>query len=417
MESRSHWHGCSCCFRVITIAVVLLVLLSGYAGAQVVPQAGKSEIAPSDSQASQQVAPAASPEKTPSGSKSKPCSGFSLCQLHPEDLNAGVFWGGGSLTVDRLVAPGPVDPFQGLLFAGFKHRTDTDLNDTFLAFEGGFRWGDKLSIITALDTNIGRENQFRQATDATAGQTSGVPYNVTLGLLALPNNTRGFIALPDKNSIWDWDQGFALRLKPKLQFLLGWKYSSINDSPGPYSSTVPKQVWPTFPGMGGWENYWANTTMPSTTGFSFAQRVWWTGPYLGAQLKSEASQGLPGQWYIEGKFAPYVWGDYKLAWRGSYRDPLDGFIVAQETTQTGLSGYMLELKAGTQFRLAGNLYLEIWAKYMHLNMTGSGHEMQAWQNSYAGLSSYWTPFVQQAMTHITVNENLWAFGPNLIYRF
>ena len=200
MESRSSWRGCSYCFRVIAIAFMLAAVLSGYAGAQQVPAAGnpeivpsdsqakqqvppaaKPEVAPSGSQAGQQVAPAAEPEKTPSGPKSKPCSGFSLCQLHPEDLKAGVFWGSGNLTVDRLVAPGPVDPLQGLLFAGFKHRTDTGLNDTFLAFEGGFRWGDKLSIITALDTNIGRENQFRQATDATAGQTSGIAYNGTSG--------------------------------------------------------------------------------------------------------------------------------------------------------------------------------------------------------------------------------------------
>jgi hypothetical protein len=397
--------------------VILVGVLSGYAVAQQAAlPAGKPETAPPDSQAGRQVTPAADPEKSPSGSKSKPCSGFSLCQFHPEDLKAGVFWGAGSLTVDRLVAPGPVDPW-GLLFGGFKHRTDTDLNDTFLAFEGGFRWGDKLSVITGLDTNIGRENQFRQATDATAGQTSGIGYNGTLGLLYLPNNTRGFIALPDKNSIWDWDQGFALRLKPKLQFLLGWKYSSINDSPGSCYATVPKNTFLTFPGMGGWGNYWADTTMPSTTGFSFAQRVWWTGPYLGAQLRSGDTPRLLGQWYIQGKFAPYVWGDYKLAWRGSYRDPVGGFIVAQEATQTGLSGYMLELKAGTQFRLAGNLYLEIWAKYMHLNMTGSGHEMQAWQTSFASLNPIWQPVAQQTIAHITVNQNLWAIGPNLIYRF
>ena len=61
------------------------------------------------------------------------------------------------------------------------------------------------------------------------------------------------------------------------------------------------------------------------------------------------------------------------------------FLSSQETMQTGLSGYMMELKGGAQFRLVGNLYLEIWAKYMHLNITGSGREIQAWQNSYASL--------------------------------
>ena len=353
MESRSSWRGCSYCFRVIAVAFMLAAVLSAYAGAQQVPPAAKPEVAPSGFQAGQQVAPAAEPEKIPSGPKSKPCSGFSLCQLHPEDLKAGVFWGSGNLTVDRLVAPGPT-PLSALgyggtgpLFAGFKHRSDTSLDDTFLAFEGGFRWGDKLSVITALDTNIGRENQFRQATDATAGQNYllGRPQSAgssTLGALFLPDNTKGLIALPDKNSIWNWDQAFAFRVKPKLQFLLGWKYSSINNNPGSYYGSAPASVWQTLPGIGGWQNLWANGSLPSTTGFSFAQRVWWTGPYLGAQFKSGTPQKLPGNWYIEAKLAPYVWGNYKFSWRGSYSDSAGFLLGGQQATQTGLSGYLME---------------------------------------------------------------------------
>ena len=75
--------------------------------------------------------------------------------------------------------------------------------------------------------------------------------------------------------------GFAIRVKPKVQFLLGWKYSSINNSPGPYSGRVPANTFQTLPGLGGWQNFWADSTQPSTTNFTFAQRVWWTGPYPG----------------------------------------------------------------------------------------------------------------------------------------
>jgi hypothetical protein len=397
---------------------MLAALLSGYAGAQQAPPAGNPEIVPSGPQANQQVPPAADPEKTPSGPKSKPCSGFSLCQLHPEDLKAGVFWGGGSFTVDRNVAPGATNSFYDHPFSGFKHRTDTDLNDTFLAFEGGFRWGDKLSVITGVDTNVGRENQFRQATAVTPAQTiySGGISPTLGGLLYLPNNTGGLIALGDRNSIWNWDQGFAFRLKPKLQFLLGWKYSSINNSPGLYSTSMPASTWETLPGIGGWMNYWGGNKTPITVGFTMAQRLWWTGPYLGAQLKSGTPQNLPGQWYIEGKFAPYVWGDYKFAWRGSYSDTFGGFMGGQQTTQTGLSGYLLELKAGTRFRLVGNLYLEIWAKYMHLNMTGSAREMQSLRTNITTITP-WPNISQQANENISVNQNFWAVGPNLVYHF
>ena len=209
MELRSSWHEHSYCIRVIVIAAVLVAFLSGGAGAQQPHRPGTLKPGPAGPQENKQDLPAGSPEKTPSGPKGTPCSGFSLCQLHPADVKAGIFWGSGNLTVDRLVAPGPFNPYQGsVMFAGFEHRTDTGLDDTFLGFEGGFRWGEKLSIITALDTNMGRNNQFRQATDATAAQ-SYPGGNAALGTLYLPVNTRGIIALPDNNSIWNWDR--ALR--------------------------------------------------------------------------------------------------------------------------------------------------------------------------------------------------------------
>ena len=50
---------------------------------------------------------------------------------------------------------------------------------------------------------------------------------------------------------------------------------------------------------------------------------------------------------------------------------------------------------------------------MHLNMTGSGREVQTFQSNFTPLPSV----AQQAIERISVNQNVWAIGPNLVYHF
>ena len=406
MESRFSRHGCTYSFQAITIVVILVGILSGHAGADGGPSIGN-------------------PEMTPSESQGDPCSDSPLCQLRQGDFKVGIFWGDGSMNVHRNIAPGPATYLTiiGPTFAGFKHRTDTSLNDTFLAIQEGFRWGDMLVATTSLDTNIGRQNQFKQTSSASPGQ-SLPSYNTTLGtVLFLPDNTNGVITLEDKNRILNLDQCFAFRVKPKLQFLVGWKYSEISSNLSPYSATVPPNTWRSPPGITGWENYWTDSTLPSTLAFTMTQELWWTGPYLGMRLTEGAPQKLPGQLYIEGKAVPYAWGNYTFDWNGYYGDPYlngaAGISGQQSTHVTGLHGYMLEVKGGTQIELIENLYLDVWAKYMHLNMNGSGYEVQSHQNRYTSIiPAFWpSPFSQEAAENIAINENFWGAGVSLVLHF
>ncbi len=345
-------------------------------------------------------------------------SAFSPSQLHLDDIKAGIFWGGGLMSVDRIVAPGPAPVSVlaggglGPAFPGFRNRTDTSLNDPFLAVEGGFRWGDMLVATTSVDTNIRLQNQFTQTSSATSGQTNFAG-NPTLGVLFLPDNTKGVITLDERNTMWDLDQCFAFSVAPKLQLLFGWKYGSINSSLAPYSAQVPSNSFINLPGITGWQNFWTNTTVPSTTGFTMAQGLWWSGPFLGMRFTDGAPRKLPGQWYVEGKVVPYAFGSYEFEWNGSYRDSLGYVLNGQQSTHLGVHGFLPEVKSGTKIKLAGSLFLDVWAKYVYLNMHGSGAEEQSFQSNFTSVPA----LSQVAYQTIAVNSNFWGVGADLVLPF
>lgn len=330
-------------------------------------------------------------------------SGFLPRQLQFGDLKAGIFWGDGKMSVSRDIAQGAAsDPWIGTVFPGFNHRSDTSLDDTFVAVEWGFRWGDRLVGTTSFDTNIGQETEYKQTSIGTGRNN--------MGILSLPGDS-GIITLHNENRILNLDQSFALRLMPSLQLLAGWKYSEINSSLSPYSTANPINGSRTLPGQVGWQNYWSNT-IPSTTSFSMDQRFWWTGPFLGIRLTKGTPQKLPGQWHVEGKAAPYVWGNYKFRWNASYKDSFS-FMNGQETTDMGLHGYFLEVKGGMQIKLAGNLFLDVWSKYSYLHMEGSGREVQSEQNNWTAVRA----IAQASAQSISLKENFWGAGANLVWHF
>ncbi|HTZ18123.1 MAG TPA: hypothetical protein VMB78_06750 [Dissulfurispiraceae bacterium] len=396
MKRCSCLQGCFYPFQKLIIPVILTAILSCYAGAQEVPSGDKPEINPSESHGN-------------SHSSSLP-SGFQI-----GDMKAGIFWGDGRMTVDRQVA---VSPSPLLFPSGFEHRSITNFNDPFLTFEWGFRLGDIMSATTSVDTNIAEQRKFTQTS---TGAQTGVPYNSAMSILALPANTTGIIALDSRNNIWDLNECLAFRVIPNLQLLVGWKYNSISSDIDPYSAAIPANSFPTLPGLTGWTNGWALSNAPSTTGFAMTQRFWWTGPFLGARFTTGTPQKLPGQWYIEGKAVPYAWGTYTFKWSGFFHDDTGGFINGQENTHVGVHGYSAEIKSGMQIKLIGRLFLDLWAKYERLHMSGSGAEGQATQNSYGALNpAYWgvaANYSQQAAQNIKLRENLWGVGPSLVLHF
>ena len=398
MESRSSWQGCSCCFQVITVAVMLVAIWAGYARAQSVPSAG-------------------TPEKDPSATQGDSSSGSALSQLHPSDLKAGIFWGIGRMSVVRDVAPGPASVAvlagggNGPAFAGFKNRSETSLNDTFLAVEWGCRWSDKLFGTISLDTNIGRQTQFTQTSSASPGQTD-IGGNPALGVLFLPDNTKGVITLDDNKRIWNLEPCVALRVMPKLELLGGWKFSWISSSLDPYSAGVPANTFRQLPNITNWRNFWANS-VPSATSFKVSQRLWLTGPSLGMRLTSGIPQIPRVQWHVEGKVVPYAWGNYKFDWKGSYADSQGYSLGGQQTTNTGLHGYILEAKGGTQIKLIGRLSLDVWAKYAYLSMKGSGPETQSFQSNFTPVPA----LSQEAHQSTAINMNSWGLGANLVLGF
>jgi hypothetical protein len=381
--------------RIFATAVMLVAFLSGFAHAQWIPSLGNPTI-----------------------SLGNFFSGFSLSQLHSSDFKAGIFWGGGSMSIDHSIAPGPAPVtvlaggLSGPAFPGFEHRRDTGLKDAFLAAEWGFRWGDMLAGALYLDTNIGRQTQFTQTTSASPGQTN-FGGNPTLAVLFLPDNTQGVITLDNSNRMWNWDLCFAFPVMPELQFLVGWKYGRISSSLDPYSATVPSGFFGQLPGITNWENLWTVFGAASTTGFSITQSLWWSGPFVGLRLAGGGQQDLPGRCYVEGKVVPYAWGSYKFAWDGSL-DALGFFLNGQQTTQAkGLRRYLLEVKGGTQVNLAGGLFLDVWAKYFYLNMNGSEPEVQSFQSNFTAVPA----LSQEADQTITMNVNFWGVGGDLVLPF
>ena len=142
------------------------------------------------------------------------------------------------------------------------------------------------------------------------------------------------------------------------------------------------------------------------------QRFWWTGPYLGARVVVGTPLKLPGQWYVEGKGVPYAWGRYQFEWKGYYNDS-PFFVVGQQSTNERLDGYFLAVKGGTQIKLIGKLFLDLWSKYTYLHMSGSGREVQSIQNNFLPVQT----LLQEAAQTIAVNEHFWGAGANLVLRF
>jgi hypothetical protein len=238
--------------------------------------------------------------------------------------------------------------------------------------------------------------------------------------LRLPDNEAGFITLDNKNRIFDVDQCFAFpkeialsvsSLVPKLRFLAGWKYSLISSDIDSSLAAYGPLERHGLPGTSGWENLWTNS-IPYTTGFTMDQRFWWTGPSLGMRLAGPILQKLSGRWYLEGKGVPYAFGNYKFHWSGAYEDGFF-FYRGQQTTDMAVHGYFLEVKGGAEIKLLGRLFLDLWSKYSYLHMQGSGHEVQSSQNNFLATQS----LLQDADQDISINENFWAVGANLVLQF
>jgi hypothetical protein len=405
MESHSSWYGRSFCFQAIAIVVMLAAIFPGYANAQEAASAGTPETAPSGSQGNQQAPSAGSP------------------QLHFSDLKLGLFGGGGTLSVHRDVNRGPATAIWGIPpfpeFSAYRGHSRTRLDDGFVGGEWGFRWSDILEGTTSFDTNFGTQNHFKQKYTAPAGQTPGYGYNVATEL-RVPDGEAGFITLNNKNRIFDVDQCFAFPkeialsvspMMPKVRFLAGWKYSLISsDIDSSFAAYAPSERHG-LPGTSGWENLWLNS-VPFITGFTMDQRFWWTGPSLGVRLAGPILQKLSGRWYLEGKGVPYAFGNYKFDWKGAYDDGTF-FVHGQQTTDMAVHGYFLEVKGGTEIKLIGRLFLDLWSKYSYLHMQGSGHEVQASQNNFLATQS----LLQNADQTLSINENFWAVGANLVLQF
>jgi len=411
MDTRFSWHRCSYCFQAITIVVMLVAIFPGYAGAQEFPAAGNPKMAPSNSPGNQQAPSAGSP------------------QLHFSDLKAGIFGGGGTMSVHRDLAAGPAGANYALdtwpAFPATRHHSRTRLDDVFVGGEWGFRWGDILVGTTSFDTNFGTQNHFKQKSTVLPGQTGGWVWDYGLGgVLVVPSGNAGFITLDTKNRIFDVDQCFAFPkeialsaspMVPKLRFLAGWKYSLINSDIDSSLAAYGPLERHGLPGTTGWENAWRNS-IPFTTGFTMDQRFWWTGPSLGMRLAGPILRKLSGQWYVEGKGVPYAWGRYKFDWKGAYEDGFF-FFRTQETTDMAVHGYFLEVKGGTEVKLIetllGRLSLDVWSKYSYLHMQGSGWERQRQQNNFLATLT----IDQEAAQHVSINENCWAVGANLVLQF
>lgn len=405
-------------FFVVLLAVLLMVLLAGlvpgYAAADVstgdVPTGGVS----TGGAASGTV----HPDNAPSGGV---FTGGNATKSPSEseggrfgDLTGGVFWGHGRMTVDRQVAVSP----SPLVFAsGFTHRADTNLDDPYLSVEWRARLGNVLLATTSVDTNLPVRNQFKQTS---SGARTGSPYNsAMLSILSLPANTTGVIDRDSKNSLWNVSESLTF---PDLPYLrLGWKYHSISSDISSYAAAVPAAVFPTLPGLSGWENGWADATHPSTTGFAMAQRSWWTGPFLGARFEAGSAQELPGRWYVEAKVAPYVWGTYTFDWSGYYHDATTGdSITGQESTHAvKLHGCWAGIKGGLQVNLTDSLVLDFFASFEHLQMSGAGVEGQATQNNI-GVIPFWlnaANYSQHTAQSIRLRENFLSVGPSLVLHF
>jgi hypothetical protein len=400
---KSHISRCCRCFQLIVIAVMTVAIFSGYTGAQEVLSAGKPTTAFSDPQGK--------------------CTGL-LCPLGFGDLKLGVFGGSGAMSVHRDVARGPAGSLWGLPtfpeFSAYRAHSRTRLDDLFVGGEWGFRFGDILEGTTSLDTNVGAiQDHFKQKYTAPAGQTPGFGYNVAVEM-RVPDGEAGFITLDAKNRIFNVDQCFAFPkeitlfaspMMPKLRFLAGWKYSllisDIDSSLGVYGPLERHGL----PGTSGWENQWRNG-VPFTTGFTMAERFWWTGPSLGMRLAGTIMQKLSGKWYLEGKGVPYAFGNYKFDWRGAYEDGFF-FVHGRQMTDMAVHGYFLEVKGGTEIKLIGRLFLDVWSKYSYLHMQGSGHEVQSSQNNFLATQS----LLQNTDQTLSINENFWAIGANLVLQF
>gem|GEM_PF-2161146 len=395
MESRSSWSGSLCGLRIVTTAAMLVAFLCGYTEAQWFPSVGN-----------------------PSASLGNFFSGVSLSKLQPSDFKAGIFWGGGQMRVDHNILPGPAaeDLFNAgatqPAFGGFEHRRDTDLRDTFLSAQWGVRWGNVDLATLGVYTNIGKITQFKQRTSEAPInplQNMGRP---TLAVLRLPGDTEGVITLDNRNRIFNWDLTFAVPVLNGVQFLAGYQYGYIRSGLDPYSATS-SGGFQGLPGITNWQNYWSLAGTVNTTGFTMTQRLWFSGIFIGARLAGGGPESLPAQWYVEGRIIPYAFGSYQFEWDGYYL--AGGFFVngRQTTSATGLKRYALEVKGGTQIDLVNKLFLNIWAKYLYVQMNGSTPEVQEFDRNFGTVRD----FSQEANQSVTMKVNFWGVGGDLVLPF
>ena len=338
------------------------------------------------------------------------------------DFKLGFFYGDGDLDVHRDIAEGAVCfDIPGIpSFDSFKHHAEMGLDSVYVSGEFGLRWDDLLELTTSVNTNLERETEFEQ-TSVPTGKALVVPWYEEMYVLRLNKGTKGVITLNNEdNRILNFDQCLALPAfpgmsklpgAPTLRFLVGWKYSKITSRLSPCLGHYSPLERRTLPGTIGWQNLYRNA-IPFTTGFTMDQEFRWTAPYLGMRLTVGNPQKLPGQWYVEGKGAPYAWGDYKFNWNGAYEDGFF-FVRSQQATNLRLNGYLTAVKGGWQTRLVKKLYVDVWSEYMHLNLEGSGHETQSSQNNFLARQSA----TQRTAQKITIEENLWSVGANLMLRF
>ncbi len=396
-----------CWFRTISLQIVFITFLSGWAGAQWAPSSSYNPLA----------------------SWRSSVSNLSLSSLKATDFSAGFFWGGGTMYVDHKIGAGPApDSIYGLstggpAFAAFEQRRSTDLKDTYVALQGGLRYGDRVEATLYYDTNIGKQTQFKQTTPASSGQGSnfggGRPQSlgrIDLAVLFLPDNTEGIINLDNTNRIWNTDLCLAFSALARVQVLAGWKYSSLRSSIDPYSATIPgiTPLFQTLPGITNFQNFFVRFGGPSTTGFAISQQMWYGGPYIGLRFGGNGPQSGAGTgWYLEAKVAPWLAGRYGFYWAGAFNAP-GAFLNGQQTTNaTGLRRYALEVKGGGKVDVARRFALDVWAKYLYVNMNGSTPEVQSEQSNILVQKS----LSQEAHQTVNMNVNFWGIGGDLVLPF
>jgi hypothetical protein len=366
------------------------------------------------------------PLSSGAGSSRYDMVGSDQCQAHwkAADFKAGLFYGGGRISVDHNIPAGPGQLDTQTVFDTFSHRRETRLDDAYAAFQWGLRRGESDVLLLNLETNLGRITRFKQTTAPGTGLGSLITGGrATLAILWLPDNTEGEISLDNRNRVWTWDILGLAPVASGLDVLFGYKCTRITSNLDPYATDIASAVFPNplfvfLPGLTNWQNNYAVQTTgggPSRLSFSITQSFRYQGPILGARLKNTMAAPRAGAWHVDFLMAPFLWGGYEFTWSGIHTEPGGAFARGiQRTNATGLKRFYLEVRGASQFALRDSLSFDVTGRFAYLSMTGSAPEVQFGEANVFVPADTGTQSVTQT---IRMSQYFWGIGGDLVLWF